>query len=295
MPMNTLEDLVAIVTGAASGLGAAIAGELGQAGAHVVMADVDDEGLERSAESLRAGGGAASPIAVDLLDSRSVDGFMQTVEARFTRLHLLVNAAGVMPVVPLEATAEEDWSWVLGVNLLGPARMVRSALPLLRRRAAGELARIVNIASMSGLSPFLGSAIGAYAASKSALITYSEVLAVELAAEGIAVSVACPGGIATRIFDSERSRPESMQPPTSDTATRSSPSPQAPESLMSAEEAARRIVEGIRSGRFYLFSHPADRARIEQRHEALIDDMESAQESVDARDAAARATVVRRA
>lgn len=272
--MERLRGRVALVTGAASGLGAALARALSDAGMMVVLTDVQAEPLARVAADVRAGGGKAWFQVADLLDPGSIEELVSEVYERSGPLHLLVNNAGVMSVAPLVDTTEEDWSWLLGVNLLGAVRVIRAVVP--RMRAAGAPAHIVNVASMSGIVAAVETPVGAYAASKGALISFSEVLARELESDGIRVSVVCPGGTHTSIFEADRHRPRSHWHEGVDRRVSREPADIDSASLMSAAEAAGRIVDGIRSDRRYIFTHTDQWERLEAHWESLRADFDAA-------------------
>jgi NAD(P)-dependent dehydrogenase (short-subunit alcohol dehydrogenase family) len=221
--MKNLRGRVALITGAASGLGAGLARVCAAAGMRVVVSDVRELPLARLNRSIADAGGAVFSELADVLDPSSVEALLAAVYER-----------------------------------CGALNLVSAAVP--RMRAAGEPCHIVNVASMSGLAPALEPAVGVYAASKSALISYSEVLAHELEADGIAVSVACPGGMATGIFDADRHRPSALRPEGFE------PPPPgelgALAGMLSPDTAARRIIEGVRHERFYLFTHPDEWERL---------------------------------
>jgi NAD(P)-dependent dehydrogenase (short-subunit alcohol dehydrogenase family) len=175
------------LTGAASGIGLATARLLAQGGAGLALADIDAEGLERSAA---ATGGRA--LVVDLRDGAAIDASVAEAAAALGGLDGVINCAGVAHGAPLEALETADWDDVMAVNLTAPYRVCRAALPWLRGQAS---AAIVNVASAAALLPPGGGA-SAYAASKGGLISFTKALARELAPE-IRVNVVCPGLAAT--------------------------------------------------------------------------------------------------
>jgi NAD(P)-dependent dehydrogenase (short-subunit alcohol dehydrogenase family) len=275
--MKKLRGQVALITGAASGLGAGLARACAAAGMQVVVSDVREAALARVAGAIAEAGGAVVSQVADVLDSAATEALVASTYERCGGLDLLINNAGVMTVSPLAESTDEDWSWLLGVNLLGAVRVVSAAVP--RMRVAGGEAHIVNVASMSGLAPALDPPVGTYAASKSALITYSEVLAHELEADGIAVSVACPGGMATEIFEAERHRPKRHRP--AGFERQPAQGTDILQGMMSPDEAARRILAGIRHGHFYIFTHPDQWERLQAHWDRLRSDFEAARDAVD--------------
>jgi short-subunit dehydrogenase len=186
---------VAVVTGAASGIGAALAGELARRGAKLALVDRDREGLERVA----AGLSGASLHVVDLADAESGRRLAEAVQGP---VNLLVNNAGVALGGTFEQVPAEDFNWLMAINFGAPVRLTRAFLPRLRQ--AGE-ARIVNVSSVFGLVAPPGQT--AYAAAKFALRGFSEALRAELYGSPVGVSVVHPGGVRTNIAASAR-RPE---------------------------------------------------------------------------------------
>lgn len=187
----------ALVTGAARGIGLAIAHELGAAGNRVVLCDVLDD-VHRQAKQLRSNGVNADSILLDVGEEKTIREVMAEFGKKFGRLDILVNNAGVSPKHNgykrlIADTPLEEWEMVMRINLTGPFLLSREALPLLRRSCAG---RIINTVSSVArfASPLTG---GAYAASKTALIGFSRVLAVELAGSRITVNCVAPGRIVT--------------------------------------------------------------------------------------------------
>jgi NAD(P)-dependent dehydrogenase (short-subunit alcohol dehydrogenase family) len=161
---------------------------------------------------------------------------------------------------------------VLSVNLEGVIHGLHAFVP--RLRAQGGPAHVVNTASMAGLIPLEGAGLGAYAASKYAVVAISETLRLELAPDGIGVSVVCPGGVATRINEAERNRPQELS------RRAAAPAPdmqrvarsrrlEAPETFLEADEVARRILQGVRDDELYVITHPSWLPLVRERHAAL--------------------------
>ncbi len=186
---------VALVTGGASGIGAELARQLAQAGAMVIVADLDAEGAARVAASL---GDAAEGVALDVRDASAFEALVARVWAERGAIDLLFNNAGVAVAGEAHAMSLDDWRWVLDVNLLGVVHGVAAAYPRMVARGRGH---IVNTASLAGLipSPWLA----AYAAAKHAVVGLSAALRAEGRGFGVSVSAVCPGFIATPLV-SER-------------------------------------------------------------------------------------------
>ena len=191
------QDQVAIVTGGASGIGAALCRGLTAGGARVVVADLDGEGAERLAAELRAGGAGAEAAHLDVTRAADVAALVERVAREQGRLDLLFNNAGVGVAGEAQHMELAHWTRVLDVNLLGVVHGVAAAYPLMVRQGRGH---IVNTASIMGILPATP-LLAAYGASKHAVVSLSRTLRSEGADLGVRVSVACPGMVATPIHD----------------------------------------------------------------------------------------------
>ncbi len=197
-----LKSRTAIVTGAASGIGRAIAVSLAKRGCNLALADVDEAGLIETERMTSSAGAKASRHRLDVSDRQAVAAFPKEILGAHAGVDLLVNNAGVA----LEEIAEEDFEWLFGINFWGVVRMTRAFLPLLR---TSDDARIVNISSVFGLIAPAGQT--AYAASKFAVRSFSNALMNELEGSNVGVTVVHPGGVATAIADNAR-WPKSTNP-----------------------------------------------------------------------------------
>jgi NAD(P)-dependent dehydrogenase (short-subunit alcohol dehydrogenase family) len=205
--MTLSPGLVAVVTGAGSGIGRELALACAREGMHVVLADVDEAGM---AETTRLVPSATQAISVrcDVAKAAQVEDLAAKAYERFGAAHLLFNNAGVAVCGPAWTTTAEEWQWVLGVNVMGVAHGIRAFVPRMLRQ--GDACHVVNTASAAGLISVAGSSV--YCVSKHAVVTLSECLAHELAREGarIGVSVLCPAFVPTAIHDSARNRPPEL-------------------------------------------------------------------------------------
>jgi len=190
--MQDLTGRVALVTGGGRGLGEAICRALGEAGAVVVAGDVQRESADRTAEAVRAAGGTAIALAVDVADERSAAEAVRAVMDRFGALDVLVNNAGVDRTVSLEELSVKEWDHISAVNLRGPFVMAREAFPIMRARGGGA---IVNIVSTAAKRAWANAA--AYHATKWGLLGLSHAMHVEGRAAGIKVTAVIAGGMRT--------------------------------------------------------------------------------------------------
>src|SRR3954468_8302899 len=205
--MKELKGKVAVVTGAASGLGRAMALAFADEGMHVALADVTD--MSDVFAAVEAKGVSALSLKLDVSNGVEVEGFAAMVERDLGPSFLVCNNAGVSPLGAAWETSVGDWQWILGVNLWGVIHGVRSFVPRLMARNAGH---VVNTASVAGLINPPGS--GAYNVTKHAVVALSETLHHDLRERGsaVGVSVLCPAYVPTGIADSERARPAGFEP-----------------------------------------------------------------------------------
>ncbi len=200
--MRDLKGKVAVVTGAASGIGRAMADAFAAEGARVVLADIEEAPLAAAGRELEAQGAEVLAVRTDVTQSEALVALADAAESRFGTTHIVCNNAGVAPIAPMLETALEDWRWVFEVNLFGVVHGIQAFAQRLVDQGEGH---IVNTASSGGLITVPG--FGAYCATKHAVVGLSEVLYQELSGTGVGVSVLCPGLIDTKIFESERNRP----------------------------------------------------------------------------------------
>ena len=264
---------VAVVTGAGSGIGRALAEALAAAGSAVVVADIDRDAGEAVAAGIRSGGGRADAVVVDVADAGSVEGLADAAVAGHGRVDVLCNNAGVSTFNLIADQTLEDWRWVLSVNLWGVIHGVHAFLPVFRRQ--GTPAHIVNTASIAGLLSGVAF-IGPYSATKVAVVSISETLVKEFAIAQlpIGVSVLCPSSVDTRVMESERSRPpalgvehrtelaEAVRLGIRDSFT-------GPTGLTPAH-VAQRVMDAIREDRFWIVTHPGERPQVEERFAAAL-------------------------
>jgi len=255
--MRNLQGKVAVVTGAAEGIGRAIAVRAGGEGMKLVLADRNAEKLADTAGELASQGFEVASLKTDVSREDQVEALAAFAYERFGAVHLLVNNAGVALGKPSWETTQRDWDWVMGVNLYGVTNGLRSFVP--RMLAKGEDGHIVNVASLAGLVPEPG--LAAYNASKFAVVAVTEGLHHDLTLRGskIKVSVLCPGWVKTRIGESERHRAPDEQTDASRLdevmAKTSAAMSEAVNKGISPEEVADRVFAAIAAGDFYILTH----------------------------------------
>ena len=249
--MQEFRGRVAVITGAASGIGFALAERAAQEGMTVVMADVDTRALESAATALRERGATVVPHRVDVSNEADVEGLAARVFEEQGAVHLLCNNAGVISRQrPAWEYSLSDWQWVLGVNLWGVVHGIRSFVP--RMLAGGEEGHIVNTASMAGLiTGGLGTAV--YDASKHAVLSLSESLYRDLVVRQtkVSASVLCPGAVRTNIYAAERNRPAAFGP-VEGPPRAGDPTTAFPNDAILPEEIASQVFDAVRANRFYV-------------------------------------------
>lgn len=193
--MGKLDGKTAVVTGAASGMGAAIAGLFAAEGAKVVVADLDQAGIDAVVDSIKAKGGEATGIVTNVAKEEEVARMIETTTSKYGSMDVLVNNAGIMDdFVPIESITNDLWERVMTVNLNGPMYACRLAVPIMLKQGKGS---IINIASVGGLE---GSRAGAtYTASKHALVGLTKNIGFMYAQKGIRCNAIAPGGVNTNI------------------------------------------------------------------------------------------------
>lgn len=255
---------VAVVTGAASGIGLGLAERLLAEGMSVVLADVEQPALERQVARLAADGAAVLGVPCDVGDPAQVARLRDLTLEAFGAVHLLCNNAGVASGRPSVKTKPEVWRWIVDVNLLGVAYGIHAFAPLMIAQGCGH---IVNTASEAGLAA--SGLLGPYHATKYAVVGLSESLSLELAGTGVGVSCLCPELVDTKIFAATRNAPATLGLP---------PPMQIPmtqiEQLMGTvamtpAAVADQVVDAIRSGRFWIITHEISRRRLKQRNADL--------------------------
>ena len=264
--MERLRDRVAVVTGAASGIGRALGRRFAAEGMHVVLADVEAGPLAEVEQELTANGAQVLAQVCDVAREESVRALADAALVRFGAVHVVCNNAGVVTAGPTHELSQQDWDWVMGVNLWGPIYGVRAFLPILLRQ---DEAHILSTASTAGL--VAGAAIAPYNVSKFGVVALMETLARELAQTKVGVSVLCPGPINTRIPQAERNRPVDKQVHNETVEERRFYAAAGPMLAggMDPAEVAGLVIRAIRENRFWILTHPEWKDILRRRVELL--------------------------
>jgi NAD(P)-dependent dehydrogenase (short-subunit alcohol dehydrogenase family) len=234
-----------LITGGASGLGAALVAHYAKSGAKICIADLNEQ---RGNEVITANAKYAAELffqPCDITQLADIEALHNVVVAHWGKLDVLINNAGVATGGALEFEDIEQWQWVLNINLLGMVRMSQIFVPLLTKQPTSQM---INIASQAGITPI--PYMGSYNASKAAVVSFSETMYLELAKLGVHVSVACPSFFATNLDESMRSKQPGAQALVSKLLTRSS---------VTAGDVAAIIVNRANAGDFMILSHKEGR------------------------------------
>jgi len=268
--VKELEGRVAVITGAASGIGRAFAERFAAEGMKLVLVDVEEQPLEALAATLREGGSEVESAVADVSEASALTSLADRCESRFGGAHLLCNNAGVAVGGPIWEVAPEDWDWILGVNLVGVINGIHAFLP--RMVASGEPGHVVNTASIAGLT--CPTFLGPYNVTKHAVVALSESLLNDLRASEtpIGVSLLCPGWVQTRIHESDRNRPVSTPGEASDANYEAMREilGELIRSGITPEQVAEEVLDAVRNDRFWIRTHPEMEPSVQSRCESIV-------------------------
>ena len=254
--MFKFEGRTAVISGGAEGIGLSIAKALGEQKMNIVLADIDKKNLLKSTSELESLGIPVLGALLDVADEMQWKSVADKAIEKFGKVHIVVNNAGVGgDSGPIENQETEGWQWALGVNLMGVVYGAKVMTPLIKNH--GEGGWILNVSSMAGMGGVPYS--GAYTASKAAVVALSESWAAELQDKSIGVSVLCPAFVQTRIYDSERNRPDKYKSENYQIENESSFSKQTKQMVKDGIDVSivgKRVVEAINHGELYIFTHP---------------------------------------
>jgi NAD(P)-dependent dehydrogenase (short-subunit alcohol dehydrogenase family) len=273
--MKAFKDKVAVITGAASGIGRALAVHCAQEHMKIVLSDVEEEALLQTGKEMRDSGARVLEVLADVSKEQDVEALAhQTLDA-FGGVHLLFNNAGVVgELTSIWRNSVADWEWVLGVNLWGVIHGIRVFVPIMLKQ--DTQCHIVNTSSLSGITS--GPGLGAYKVTKHGVVTLSETLYNELSQKGskIGVSVLCPFYVSTKIASSDRNRPADSQTGASTgegiTVEKESHRMlrQAVEAGMPPSQIADLVFKAIHDEKFYILSHAESKALIKLRMDDIL-------------------------
>jgi NAD(P)-dependent dehydrogenase (short-subunit alcohol dehydrogenase family) len=270
--MKHVRDKVAVVIGGGSGVGRGVALACVEAGMHVVVADIHEESAELVSAELRAAGGRSIAFRADATDEASLDSLADAATSEFGGIHVLSNNAGVIQLVPGIEASDDDWRYVLDVNVMGTVKGCRVFAPRMIEQGEGHL---VNTASMAGLVADAVPMLSLYTTSKHAVLGLCETLRGELEAHNVRVSCVCPGLVESNLsLTSLRNRSERYgraSVPVGGGSGGALPG------AMSSELCGRLVVAGIQADRFLILTHPEAWPMLEARLARFRSDFKAAE------------------
>jgi NAD(P)-dependent dehydrogenase (short-subunit alcohol dehydrogenase family) len=267
VPLTSLKDRVAVVTGGGSGIGRALCLLFAREGADVVVGDVDQAGMAETVAGVGRAGRRGLAVRTDVSRLTDVHALAERAFGEFGAVHVLCNNAGVALWGGLESATHRDWEWAMGVNLWGVIHGVEAFVP--RMVAGRQPGHVVNTASMAGLIASQG--LGIYNTTKYAVVGLSETLQKDLRGYDIGVSVLCPMGVHTNIRRSERNRPPELRNPAGE------PAGGAVELIgryLSPEHVAERVLRAIYANRLYVITHEEGLTPLKRRFERMAQAIE---------------------
>ncbi len=264
MEASELTDEVCVVTGGASGIGRAMAHRFARAGMRVVIADIEQSAIDATIADFPGDPGRVLGVTCDVRSVDDVTRLLDRATERFDGVHVVCLNAGVAPTGPLLDTPLDVFDWVFDVNVRGVVNGIHVFGPALVERGRGH---IVCTASVAGVAD--APTVGAYGATKHAVVALAAALRKELSGQGVGVSVVCPGKIDTRIFESERNRPAGMDDPSID-----NPASKMFRDLLAAEGAAPSqvadyVYRAVLDDQFFVFPTFDVEAGIDHRIESI--------------------------
>ncbi|MDH3641370.1 MAG: SDR family NAD(P)-dependent oxidoreductase [Gammaproteobacteria bacterium] len=271
--MKDFAGKVAVVTGAASGIGRATAARLAREGMKVVLADIEEAALEQTVQTLSSEGHEIIGVPTDVSSWEAVEALAAKTMDEFGGVNIVHNNAGVVVSGPIAELTIADWEWVLGVDLWSVIYGVKAFLPLIKQTGDGH---IVNTASINGLQA--GPAIAPYNVAKFGVVALTETLRRELEAEqsSVSASVLCPGAINTQIVTSKRNRPAESAKDHQSSAAEQVFEDRAGKILAQVgkdpSEVADLVVEAIVANEFWILTHPEWKNVVQERAAALARD-----------------------
>lgn len=275
--MKDFQNKVAVITGGASGFGREFANIGARFGMKLVLADVQQDALDKARTELEAQGAQVLAMCCDVRKEEAVQALADASVDKFGTVHLVFNNAGVACGGLMWENTRADWEWVLGVNLWGVVHSVRIFMPLMleyAKKEPGYEGHIVNTASVAGL--LNAPNMGLYNVSKHAVVSLSETLYhdLQLIRAPIGASVLCPFFVPTGISQSHRNRPDDVKTEVDPTASQCAAQAVLEKAVSSGKVTAAQVAEhtfdAIRDGKFYIYSHPQVLGNVQTRMEDII-------------------------
>jgi len=271
--MEQLEGRVAVVTGAASGIGEGMARAFATEGMRLALADIDGTALDDLAVELRDAGADVIAVRTDVTRRADVARLADRTFTELGAVHVLCNNAGVCQGGPIHEMTDADWEWLLSVNFHGMRHGCAVFVP--RLVAQGQPAHVVNTASVGGF--LSGGELGMYSTTKYAVVAYSEALAWDLGACGIGVSVLCPSFTRTRLGDAARNRPTVL----GSAPARLDAIVDGMKTGMDPLEVGRHVVRGIRENALYVFTDADMKPFVEDRFTRVLAAMDHSADPIE--------------
>lgn len=267
VPLTSLKDRTAVVTGGASGIGRALALLFAREGADVVVADLDEAGMAETVAGVSRAGRRALAVKTDVSRLADVHALADRAFGELGAVHVVCNNAGVALWGGLESVTHKDWEWAMGVNLWGVIHGVEAFVP--RMVAGKQPGHVVNTASMAGLIASQG--LGIYNTTKYAVVGLSETLQKDLRGYDIGVSVLCPMGVNTQIRKSDRNRPAALR---NEAAEGEGRAVELIGRYLPPEHVAERVLRAIYANRLYVITHEEGLTPLKRRFERMAQAIE---------------------
>ena len=276
--MRDVKGKTAFITGGASGMGLAMARSFAAAGMKVVIADIEQKALDTVTAEFEASNAEFLTLALDVTDREAFAAAADAAEARFGKVHVVCNNAGVALSGPIDKMTYKDWDWITSVNYDGVVNGIVTFVD--RIKAHGDGGHFVNTASMAGHLTLPGMSV--YAATKFAVVGISEAMHADLLEHNVGVSVLCPGVVNTNIFDSTRNRPEAYAGDDAAAALFSEVPPEQRDARLDELRATSldpaivgdMVLHAIREDELYIFTHPETEAMADVRQTKMVDAFE---------------------
>lgn len=270
--MEEFRGRTAVVTGGGGGIGKAMAVAFAEQGMNVVIGEIDMDAAAEAVAAVEAHGVRAIAVENDVSSRASMQALADATNEAFGGCHVLCNNAGVVTFKLAQDMTEDDWDWVLGVDLYGVIYGIQAFLPAMV--AAGEGGHIVNTASIAGLVHAATPGISSYTTAKYGVVGISEALALDLAEHNIGVSVICPGGVRSRIVEAGRNRPDEYggpEPGPAEPLRETLPGESVPQEMIEPEDLAQKVLRAVRENHLYIVSHPETQPAVEARFQGILD------------------------